>query len=224
MITAMTADEPSSIQTRPSLLGRVKSGVDSESWNEFYRIYAKLVHDFAVQAGLTDTEADDVVQETFIGISRHLPEYRYDPKVCRFKTWLLNQTSWRIKDQLRKKRREIGGEGVLPGNKGVGPSEDTSRTATINRVPDPAPEDLEVLFETQWRKNLFVAALERVKERFSLKQFQIFDLLVVKEWSPAQVAKSLGVSLANVYVVRHRISAAVKRETRRLEQKLEPKI
>jgi RNA polymerase sigma-70 factor (ECF subfamily) len=220
----MTADEPSSIQTRPSLLGRVKSGVDSESWNEFYRIYAKLVHDFAVQAGLNDTEADDVVQETFIGISRHLPEYRYDPKVCRFKTWLLNQTSWRIKDQLRKKRREIGGEGVLPGNKGVGPSEDTSRTATINRVPDPAPEDLEVLFETQWRKNLFVAALERVKERFSLKQFQIFDLLVVKEWSPAQVAKSLGVSLANVYVVRHRISAAVKRETRRLEQKLEPKI
>ena len=224
MITAMTADEPSSIQTRPSLLGRVKSGVDSESWNEFYRIYAKLVHDFAIQAGLNDTEADDIVQETFIGISRHLPEYRYDPKVCRFKTWLLNQTSWRIKDQLRKKRREIGGEGVLPGNKGVGPSEDTSRTATINRVPDPAPEDLEVLFETQWRKNLFVAALERVKERFSLKQFQIFDLLVVKEWSPAQVAKSLGVSLANVYVVRHRISAAVKRETRRLEQKLEPKI
>jgi RNA polymerase sigma-70 factor (ECF subfamily) len=224
MMATMTADEPSSIQTRPSLLGRVKSGADSESWNEFYRIYAKLVHDFAVQAGLNDTEADDIVQETFIGISRHLPEYRYDPKVCRFKTWLLNQTSWRIKDQLRKKRREIGGEGVLLGNKGVGPSEDTSRTATINRVPDPAPEDLEVLFETQWRKNLFVAALERVKERFSLKQFQIFDLLVVKEWSPAQVAKSLGVSLANVYVVRHRISAAVKRETRRLEQKLEHKI
>jgi hypothetical protein len=27
---------------------------------------------------LTDTEADEVVQETAIAIARHLPEYRYD--------------------------------------------------------------------------------------------------------------------------------------------------
>jgi hypothetical protein len=35
------------------------------------------------------------------------------------------------------------------------------------------------------------------------------------------VAQSLGVSLANVYVVRHRISAAIKKETKRLESQLE---
>ena len=44
------------------------------------------MRDFAIQAGLTDTEADQVVQETLIAVSRHLPEFRYDPKVCRFKT------------------------------------------------------------------------------------------------------------------------------------------
>jgi DNA-directed RNA polymerase specialized sigma24 family protein len=50
----------------------------------------KLI-ELALRAGLNDTEADEVVQETAIAISRHLPEFRYDPKVCRFKTWLLNQ-------------------------------------------------------------------------------------------------------------------------------------
>ena len=58
-MTAMPSDEHSSIQTRPSLLKRLKEGDDNESWQEFYRIYGKLVRDFAIQAGLTDTEADD---------------------------------------------------------------------------------------------------------------------------------------------------------------------
>jgi len=80
------SDEHSSIQTRPSLLHRLKTGGDTDSWQGFYRVCGKLMRDFAIQAGLTDTEADQVVQETLIAVSRHLPEFRYDPKVCRFKT------------------------------------------------------------------------------------------------------------------------------------------
>ena len=78
----MAGDEHSSTQTRPSLLNRLKTGDDAESWQEFYRVYGKLVRDFAIQAGLTDTEADEVEQETAIAVARHFPEFRYDPKWC----------------------------------------------------------------------------------------------------------------------------------------------
>lgn len=213
----MANDDGSSIQTRPSLLNRLKSG-DDASWQEFYKIYGKLVRDFAIQAGLADTEADEVVQETAIAMARHLPEYHYDPKVCRFKTWLLNQTSWRIKDQFKRRKKEFASrQKKLPGQA----CEETGTTATINRVPDAGATDLDALFEGQWQKSLFDAALERVREKFTLKQFQVFDLVVLKEWSVGEVAKSLGVSLANVYVIRHRISAALKKETKRLEKELE---
>jgi RNA polymerase sigma-70 factor (ECF subfamily) len=215
----MPTDEPSSLHTRPSLLNRLKTGDDTESWQEFYRLYGKLVRDFAIQAGLTDTEADEVVQETAIAIARHLPEYRYDPKVCRFKTWLLNQASWRIKDQLKKRKK---GAGASIHTAELSPTADeTARTPTIHRIPDTTATDLDVMFEEQWHKNLFAAAMERVKDKFNLKQFQIFDLLVLKEWPAAEVAKALGVSLANVYVTRHRISAAVAREIKGLEKELE---
>src|SRR6266566_4321656 len=217
----MAGDEYSSIQTRPSLLDRLKTGDDTESWQEFYQIYGKLVRDFALQAGLTDTEADEVVQETAIAMARHLPDFRYDPKVCRFKTWLLNQSSWRIKDQLKKRQRAVAFTGETPANAGTMhavPSDETSRTETINRVPDPNAENLDALFEAEWRKNLFATALERVRGNFSLKQFQIFDLIVQKEWPAADVAHPLGVSLANVYVTKNRIAAAVKREVKRLER------
>ena len=217
----MVGNEHSSIQTRPSLLNRLRKGDDSESWHEFYRIYGKLVRDFAIQAGLTDTEADEVVQETAIAMARNLPEFRYDPTVCRFKTWLLNHASWRIKDQL-KKRRAGGAAG--PSGHGGTPvllSSDTSRTSTINRVPDPAATNLDALFENEWRKNLLTAALDQVKGKFSLKQFQIFDLFALKEWPAAEVAKSLGVSLANVYVTKHRLAAAVKKQVKQLEKRFE---
>ena len=142
-------------------------------------------------------------------------------KVCRFKTWLLNQSSWRIKDQLKKRQRATAFTGETTPNAGkmhAAPADETSRTATINRVADPNAENLDALFENEWRKNLLATALERVRGRFSLKQFQIFDLLVQKEWPAADVARSLGVSLANVYVTKHRIAAAVKREVKRLER------
>ncbi|HZM04158.1 MAG TPA: hypothetical protein VFC44_14195 [Candidatus Saccharimonadales bacterium] len=44
----MPIDEPSSIQTRSGLLKRPKTGDDTASWQEFYRIYGKLARDFAI--------------------------------------------------------------------------------------------------------------------------------------------------------------------------------
>jgi len=94
-----------SLETRPSLLNRLKSGDDPQSWQEFYKTYGGLIRFFAEKAGLTADEAEEVVQETAIGVARRLPEFNYDPKVCRFKTWLLNLTRWRIQDQLRRRAR-----------------------------------------------------------------------------------------------------------------------
>lgn len=94
----MTAPDKFSIATRATLLERLKDCEDQASWREFYDLYRDLIFSFAIKAGLTESEADDVVQETVIGVARKLPEFRYDPAKCSFKTWLLNQTVWRIKD------------------------------------------------------------------------------------------------------------------------------
>ena len=221
MILTMASPKDDSYPTRSSLLIRLKDTQDQRSWQEFNDIYGRLIFGFARKAGLTETEAEEVVQETMISAAKHLPEFRYDPKVCSFKTWLLNLTSWRIKDQL-KKRKPAGAQHLTGSGEAPAPlSDDTTRTATINRVPDPHVIDLDTQFEQEWRRNLLAAALDRVKGKFSLKHYQIFDLLVVKEWPAADVARSLGVSFANVYVTKHRVAAAVKKEVKRLEKEFE---
>ncbi len=213
MTATMTKDGHDSLLTRASLLGRLQGPDDADAWQEFCRLYGPLIRSFALKAGCTDPEADEVVQETFIAVARHLPEYRHDPVKCRFKTWLLNQTAWRVKDQLRKRRRH---DAVFaPGGLAA---DDPAQTPTVERVGDRDAGQLDALWEVEWRSNLLAAALARVKPQFSPKQWQVFDLNVLKEWPAGEVARSLGMSLAGVYLAKHRVAKAVKQEMQRLER------
>src|SRR5881628_4213011 len=121
MATTMTLPHGTSLETRPSLLHRLRAGDDPQSWQEFYKIYGGLIRFFAVKVGLTADEAEEVVQETAIGVARRLPDFSYDPKVCRFKTWLLNLVRWRIQDQLRKRGRHSGTAVAPPATTGEAP-------------------------------------------------------------------------------------------------------
>lgn len=220
----MKPDQDPQLQTRSSLLDRLKAGDDSRSWEDFYRTYGGLIRVFAQKAGLTADEAEEVVQETAIGVARHLPEFTYDPKVCRFRTWLLNLTRWRIQDQIRRRRSadKLLGRPSLDDVSGPAlSSDDTKRTATVERVPDPSIPGFGAEWDAAWESNLYARALEIVRGRIDERQFQIFDLYVTKNWPPEDVACTLGISVARVYLAKHRISAALTKETRRLERELE---
>ena len=216
MAPDMTPGSGTSLQTRPSLLNRLKSSDDSQSWHEFYRVYGGLIRFFAEKAGLTADEAEEVVQETAIGVARRLTDFAYDPKVCRFKTWLLNLVRWRIQDQLRKRRcGEPWAHGPAAHRR-----EETASTATVERIPDPNVPQFGAEWDSAWEKNLVSHALERVRSQIDERQFQIFDLYVVKGWPATDVAQTLEISVARVYLAKHRVSALLKKEARLLERRM----
>jgi RNA polymerase sigma-70 factor (ECF subfamily) len=211
-----------SIPTRPSLLERLRTGDDVAGWEEFYRLYGDLLRAFARKAGLTEAEAEDVVQETAIGVARHLPEFRYDPAVCSFRTWMLNLAHWRILDQLRRRGGLPGGPGApartVPRRSANPEAGDaTGGTKTVERVPDPHPADLAAEWDAAWEEKLWKAALERLRERVPPKQFQIFDLYALKGQPAGQVARRLGVNVARVYLTKARLGARLRREAHHLE-------
>lgn len=63
------------------------------------------------------------------------------------------------------------------------------------------------------------AAIQRVKRRVSIEQYQMFDLFVLKQWPARDVADALGVTIAHVYVAKHRISKLIRKEVEALESK-----
>src|ERR1051326_7645739 len=201
------------IPTRDSLLSRLKNREDQESWQDFFNTYWKLVYGVAIKAGLTDQEAQEAVQETVITVARRIPEFKYDPDTCSFKTWLLNLTRWRITDQLRKRKPERFA--VRPHR-----TENPARTATIERVPDPAGLDLEAVWDEEWKQHILEAAIAKVKRRVSPEQYQIFDLCFFKHGPVKKVMRELGVNPGRVYLARHRIASLLKQEVKMLEKKM----
>ncbi len=69
--TAAKADHES-LSTRWSLLTRLKNWDDQESWKEFFDTYWRLIYNVAIKAGLSDAEAQDVVQETVLTVAEKL--------------------------------------------------------------------------------------------------------------------------------------------------------
>src|SRR5580698_8451373 len=93
------------IITRYSLLSRLQDWQDNKSWQEFFETYWRLVYSAALRSGLTEMEAQEVVQETFICVAKNIHQFRRDRTKGSFKGWLRNITRWRIADQLRKRTR-----------------------------------------------------------------------------------------------------------------------
>ena len=198
MTNTMPGREINPTQTRASLVQGLQAG-DEDRWHQFYQLYGPIIRGFALKAGLNETEADEVVQETCIGLAKNVGEFHYDPAKCRFKTWLLNLASWRVKNQIPKRQRW----------------DQRIETSMIDRAAD--PKNLDAVWEEEWRATLLKAALEKIRAQFSAAKFQIFDLNVIKDWPAREVAKSLGIGIASVYLAKHRVSAALKKEMTRLE-------
>jgi RNA polymerase sigma-70 factor (ECF subfamily) len=215
------------LATRRSLLGRLADWGDHESWQDFFNTYWRLIYNVATKAGLSDAEAQDVVQETVLTVAKKIGEFKSHPAPGSFKGWLLTITRRRIADQFEKRGR-IGVQPSRIPQTASGPdplrrapqSDDTNRTSTVERVPDPASVALEDCWEEQWQQHVLNAAIERVKNRVSPKQFQMFELYVLREWPVRKVAKTLGTNSGQVYLAKHRISSLLKRERERLEAQM----
>ncbi len=200
-------------KTRKSLIERLHNWEDQKSWDDFYKTYWRLIYSVALKSGLRSEEAFDVVQETILSIAKQSKEHKYDPKAGSFKSWLMNMTRWRIADQLRKRAKDTAM--VNP----YGNDED-EKTHALDRVSDPKAEKLDRIWETEWQQNLADRAIDVVKARVSPKQFQIFDAYVIKGWEAKKVTRILGVSMAQVYLAKHRVGALIKKEIAGLEKQL----
>ena len=123
------------LPTRQSLLSRLKDCEDQDGWREFFDTYWRLIYKVARQAGLDESKAQDVVQMTFIYLTRRMPKFRYDPARGSFKAWLLRVTRSRI-SVLRRAAddREV----ALP-DRGL----ENDDANIWEAIPDPAADVLE---------------------------------------------------------------------------------
>ena len=189
----------------------MKNWEDNASWQEFFDIYWQLIYRFARKAGLNDAEAQDVVQDTMVAVSKQMPRFIYNPAIGTFRAWLLTLVRWRITDEFRKRS---------PASVQHSDVDDPARTADIELIADEKNSDWDAIWSAEWQKTLGTAAMDRVKRHLDPQKFQIFDFYVNREWPPEKVAQTFNVAVNQVYLLKNRVTEMLRDEVRRLEREI----
>ena len=200
------------LPTRQSLLSRLKDWEDQEGWREFFDTYWRLIYGVARRAGLSEAEAQDVVQETLVVVAKQMPGFRYDSARGSFKGWLHTVIRGRLSRHWRNGRAHVPR---------VGQDEAMNETVADDVLDPVAASDFEASWQAEWEQNLLQAALRRVQAKVSARQFLLFSLVVFKEVPVSTIRERYEASLAQVYLAKHRVGRLFKAEISKLRAEAE---
>ncbi len=175
-------------ETPASLLDRLRQPTDASAWEQFVTLFGPLMHRWALLLGARGPDAEDLVQDVFVVLYRHLPGFRYDPQRS-FRAWLRTV----IHHAWLKRRR---------------PPTQSLDEAPEPAVPDPVPE----LAESEYRAQLVSQALRIIQTDFQPTTWKVFWELAVVGRSGTDVAREFGLSVNAAYLARTRVVSRLRQE------------
>ena len=201
--------EPDPYKTSASLIQAIKDQCDASSWERFYHIYHPLLFRYSCSLGLSPTDAEDLVQETVVSVSKSIETFQYDPQRSSFKGWLFTIIKRKFIDLRRSQKRK---KHLLHTDLDQSAAEISMMSAEASQGEGPDQQ----LWERDWEAFVKERTFKRLKERFKIEYLQIFDLAVTREWSTSRIAEHLKISKASVYLKLHRMRRALKKERQTL--------
>lgn len=175
-------------QTRTSttLLNALVDPRDEIAWRRFYARYMPMLLSCAKRAGLSDADAQDAVAETLTTFVQAYRAGRYDRGQGRLKSWLGGIAQNKIRKRLSRRIR-VSVDAVGPDGRG-------------RSIEPAAPDEMEAVFEREWRLDRLHAALEIIRREADPDMYQAFDLYAIKEWPVTKVAAFLNTTPNAVYI------------------------
>jgi RNA polymerase sigma factor (sigma-70 family) len=190
--------------TRPSLLVRLCDPKDDRAWTEFTAIYSPLIYRLARRKGFQDADAEDLVQEVLRAVASAVDRWEPDPSQGPFRNWLFRIARNMMLNLVTSQRRHPRGTG----------SEEIQWL--LEARPSPSPEDT-ALFETEYKRQLFRWAAERVSGEFRGTTWAAFWETGVEGKKAQVVAATLGMSIGAVYMAKSRVVARIRQVIEQVE-------
>jgi RNA polymerase sigma-70 factor, ECF subfamily len=190
-------------ETSPSLIASVKDLGDGAAWAEFLGIYQPVVFQMARRRGLQDADAQDVMQQVFLSISKSIEGWVPGDLQPPFRAWLTTIARNAITKALTRRPRDAA-------------TGSTSMVELLDAQPDPQETTAEILAEA--RKELIRWATEQIRSEFSEATWNAFWQTAIEGVPIAEVAKSTGRSAGAVYVARYRVIARLKEKVLEVSQ------
>lgn len=172
------------------LVEQIRRG-DSAAWEELIERFEGRIWAFVHKKIADPASTDDVVQETFFGFARSLPNY--DDKQS-LENWLFTIANNKVTDLLRKTGRRPWATGSDADDERLAEAADVRQRAASSHARSKERRDLEY---SELANALRTLVSGWVRKRDFLR-VQVLELLFVKGWANKDVAKFLHVSEQDV--------------------------
>jgi RNA polymerase sigma factor (sigma-70 family) len=185
-------------QTSTTMLKQIAGASGHPRWTEFVAKYRPMLETY-MRTTFPTLEADEVVQETFLGIMRALPDYVADPdRSGAFHNYLTGVLRHKALDALRLAERD---------------------TENRRRLAEAAPEPSGDANEEEWRRAVCEIALGQLlaDPRFGERSKQIFERTALRGEKPQDVADALLVDRSVVDQTKKRMTERLKALIKGLE-------
>lgn len=179
-------------QTSVSLLQRVQSGSDADSWQRLTELYTPLIRGWLRRGGLLDHDADDLIQEVLAVVVRKLPEFRRAERPGAFRCWLRTISV----NCLRAHWRARQGRPTVTG--------DTDFLQFLEQLEDPA-SGLSRQWDEEHDRHVFQRLLALVQPQFEPATWEAFRRVALDGQSPDDVAAGLGITVNAVFIAKSRV-------------------
>jgi RNA polymerase sigma-70 factor (ECF subfamily) len=187
-------------KTSLSLLTRLRSLPESESWNRLVELYTPLLRAWLRSYELQDSDADDLIQEVLLAVSKDLGKFQHSGQPGAFRGWLKSILVNRLRKFWRARDRRPQARG------------DSDIDAGLAQLDDPASQ-LSQIWNRQHDQYVLRQLLALAEPNFTPATWKAFCRVALDGVSPAVVAKELEISLNAVCLAKSRVLRRLRQES-----------
>lgn len=178
-----------------SLIDRIREG-DGDAWSDLISRYDSRLLAYVACRLQNRSLAEDVVQETFIGLLNSLPNYDGRRPL---ENYLFSICSHKLTDALRREGRRPT-VSISPANSAYS---HWQLPANSQRASSIARSDERQNIEEQSLHDALVDQLEYWRQRGDWKKIQCLELIIVRGWANKRAAEFLQLSQQQVATYKH---------------------
>ena len=179
-------------ETSLSLLNRLRRSPDSESWNRLVDLYGPLIKAWLRKYDVQDSDADDLVQEVLLAVSKDLDKFDHRGQPGAFRGWIKAILVNRLRKFWRARDRRPQARG------------DSDVHARLAQLEDPASE-MSQIWNRQHDQYVLRQLLTLAEPYFEPTNWKAFCRVALDGARPDMVAKELEISLNAVCLAKSRV-------------------
>ena len=193
--------------TSMTLIQRIQHQNDDQCWEDFVNSYKGYIYMILRNFNIDSNICEDLLQQVFIKLWKALPNFKYTPDKCRFRTWLSQVSCNFVKDYLKSQAARHS-------------SKETEYRVALHDLTKVSQPEIEKIAEKEWKLYIANKAWGNIKADLSVKVREIFDLSL-NDISNKEIATKYDISENAVRVYLQRGRKVILREIYRLNKELD---